>query len=523
MKLYKDKYIYYIIISAFFLYIPLIIFRDFTPTNELKYINIVDHMIKSNDWIQFRFDGVLYTDKPPLYFWILALIRIITGKYTLFLIGLVVCVIPALIIGLDIYKFLINNNYNKKRAFTVILILYTIMYFIGSVAVIRMDILMTMFIVKAVISFYNIVEKDKEKIFLPYVYMGVGFLIKGLAAVFIPLSIVIMYLFITKQRGKIKKICLLKGLIIVTVLAFLWLIPLVLSLGINITIKELIFKQTINRAVNTNTHKKPVYYYLVNLIPNLFPWMFFFFTSIILMISKIKKENKFLLYILCWFTAPFIIFSLVSSKLDIYLIPVYGGIAVIIEYLFSSDCKKLKKVTGVITSCMFLLFIIVAFIAKKELVLMNHWLFKLVLVYGIFSLLTFVLGVYFSLKEKNNKFIYNIVFNIFFLTVILSFATPFINEYIGFTKFIEIIKKEKSQNTNFTIIGFKENEVNRMTYALEDKNIKNIENSNDITDLIKKENLIIFVRNKNIDELPEEYQEIYKNNKFSIIKYIREE
>ena len=38
MVLRKDKYIWLIIAAALLLYIPLFIFRDFTPTNELKYI-----------------------------------------------------------------------------------------------------------------------------------------------------------------------------------------------------------------------------------------------------------------------------------------------------------------------------------------------------------------------------------------------------------------------------------------------------------------------------------------------------
>ena len=280
MTLRKDKYIYYIIITGLLLYIPLILLRDFTPTNELKYINIVDHMLKSKDFIQFRFDGALYTDKPPLYFWLVALIRIVIGKYSLFSIGLLICVIPAIIIGIDIYKLLLENNYKNKNAFMVILIMFTFLYFIGSSVVIRMDILMMMFITKAVIWFYNIVENKKDKYYIPYIYIGIGFLIKGLAAIFIPISVVILYLLITKQKDKIKKLKLLKGILIILIFVLIWIIPLVLSLGFDSTMKELIFKQTVNRAVNTSVHKRPIYYYLVNFVPNLWPWSLFFFISI---------------------------------------------------------------------------------------------------------------------------------------------------------------------------------------------------------------------------------------------------
>ena len=308
MVLRKDKYIWLIIAAALLLYIPLFLVRDFTPTNELKYINIIDHMLKSGDWIKLQFDGSLYTDKPPLYFWITALIRLVTGKYTLFSIGLVICVLPAIVTGVDIYRFLAENGYDKKRACSVILILYTILYFAGSVLVIRMDIFMTMFIVKALISFYNIAEKDRGNPYMPYVYAGIGFLIKGLAAVFIPIGVILAYLLVTKQKDKIKKLKFGKGIIIIVIFALIWFIPLIMSLGVNSAVNELLLKQTVNRAVNTTVHKKPIYYYLVNLFPNLFPWTLFFFASFIMMIIRIKKQEKFIIFIIFWFAVLFIIF-----------------------------------------------------------------------------------------------------------------------------------------------------------------------------------------------------------------------
>ena len=519
MTLRKDKYIYYIIAAGLLLYIPLILLRDFTPTNELKYINIVDHMLKSKDWIQFRFDGALYTDKPPLYFWLVGLIRIVTGNYSLFSIGLFICVIPAIIIGIDMYKLLSDNGYKNKNAFTVVLIMYTFLYFIGSSVVIRMDILMMVFITKAVIWFYNIVEGKKDKYYVPYIYMGIGFLIKGLAAVFIPLSVVIVYLFVTKQKEKIKKLKLLKGLVIVILFVLIWIVPLVLSLGFDTAVKELLLKQTVNRAVNTKVHKRPIYYYLVNFIPNLMPWSFFFFTSIGMVLFNIKKQSKFIVYILCWIFMPFIIFSLVSSKLDIYLVPIYGAMAVITEKLLSSDYKRTKKILGIITSCIFLLFIIAAFVSKKSLDEMNPILFKLVLFYGIFSIFTSVAGIYFSIKGKMTEFVYNIAVNMMVLTTVLGASTPVVNEYIGFSKFINIINKEKIENKNLRVFAFKENEIDRMLYLVDDKDMRSFENKDALMEKRKESDIIVLVQNDDMKDLEKDYKEVYSNSKFSIIIY----
>ena len=523
MVLRKDKYIWLIIAAALLLYIPLFIFRDFTPTNELKYINIVDHMLKSGDWIKLQFDGSLYTDKPPLYFWIAALIRLVTGKYTLFSIGLVMCVLPAIVTGVDIYRFLTENEYDKKRACTVILILYTILYFAGSVLVIRMDIFMTMFIVKALISFYNIAEKDRGNPYMPYVYAGIGFLIKGLAAVFIPIGVILAYLLVTKQKDKIKKLKFGKGIIIIVIFALIWFIPLIMSLGVNSAVNELLLKQTVNRAVNTSVHKKPIYYYLINLFPNLFPWTLFFFFFFLMLLIRAKKQEKFMIFIICWFAVPFIIFSLVSSKLDIYLIPAYGAIAVITEKILVKKNGKAKKIIGIITSMFYFLFIIAAFISKEKLAGMDPFLYSLVLVYGVFSIFTAAAGIYFSLKEKAYCYVWNIVINMIALLGILTISAPSVNEYIGFSKFAEIIKAEKEKDRSLKIFGYKENEANRMAYIINDDNIINIENPEKLNKIIKNENVIILLQNKDISDLPENYEMVYSNSKFVIIKYIRKE
>ena len=41
--------------------------------------------------------------------------------------------------------------------------------------------------------------------------------------------------------------------------------------------------------------------------------------------------------------------------------------------------------------------------------------------------------------------------------------------------------------------------------------------------LIKNENVIILLQNKDISDLPENYEMVYSNSKFVIIKYIRKE
>ena len=80
------KIILYFFPLLFFL--PIYIFRDYTPNNELRYISIIRDAVNNGSLFVFSNHGVLYADKPPLYFWIMMLFDLISDEHLLLLIGI---------------------------------------------------------------------------------------------------------------------------------------------------------------------------------------------------------------------------------------------------------------------------------------------------------------------------------------------------------------------------------------------------------------------------------------------------
>ena len=77
----KNNIIYILLFIAF---IPLMIFRDFTPNNELRYLSIADEAIKNIHFFAFTNQGTYYADKPPLYFWLIMIGKLIFGNHNMF-------------------------------------------------------------------------------------------------------------------------------------------------------------------------------------------------------------------------------------------------------------------------------------------------------------------------------------------------------------------------------------------------------------------------------------------------------
>ena len=117
------------------------------------------------------------------------------------------------------------------------------------------------------------------------------------------------------------------------------------------------------------------------------------------------------------------------------------------------------------------------------------------------------------------EFVYNITVNMIVLTTVLGVSTPVVNEYIGFSKFINIINKEKIENKNLRVFAFKENEIDRMLYLVDDKDMRSFENKDALMEKRKESDIIVLVQNDDMKDLEKNYKEVYSNSKYSIIIY----
>lgn len=139
-------------------FIPLLYFRDFTPNNELKYLSIADEALREGHWFTFWNHGALYADKPPLYLWIVMLGKWLLGTHSMFFLGLF-SLIPALWILFIMDKW-VNTALPSDLRLSSQFMLLTSGLFTGSAIVLRMDMLMSLFIILACILFTASIPAD---------------------------------------------------------------------------------------------------------------------------------------------------------------------------------------------------------------------------------------------------------------------------------------------------------------------------------------------------------------------------
>lgn len=313
--------------------LPLFIFRDFTRNNELRYLSIADEAIREGHIFAFYNHGAAYADKPPLYLWLVMLGRMIFGGNTAGLMTFMslFSVVPALVIlwimNRWVRPFVVSVPARRAGQ----LMLYTSVYFIGSAVVLRMDMLMCMFIVLALHTFWRIYsgESDQEnrlrrdKLLFP-VWVFLAVFSKGPVGILVPLVTVIVFLVIKKNWRKIGTYWGWRTWAILLGLCAVWF-GAVYAEGGTAYLDNLLVKQTAGRAVDAFHHKAPFWYYGVSIWYSLAPWSLLVIGVLVWGLWNRRRmvttdlERLFLVAAL----STFLVLSMVSSKIQIYLLPAF--------------------------------------------------------------------------------------------------------------------------------------------------------------------------------------------------------
>jgi len=114
----------------------------------------------------------------------------------------------------------------------------------------------------------------------------------------------------------------------------LWLVPAVVMGGEPFW-REIFFKQTVGRAVGAWVHKSPPWFYVVRSPLTLMPW---FFLAVVAIIAAFKRNDDKARFGMSWVLAVFVPYTLLSSKLDVYMITLLPAVALVIaRYLEVED------------------------------------------------------------------------------------------------------------------------------------------------------------------------------------------
>lgn len=307
--------------------LPMMAMRDFTPSNELRYLSIADEAIANGHLFAFYNHGIPYADKPPLYFWIVMLCRLLFGHHSCLALSMF-SLIPAFAIVGIMDRWVMKGKSAMNRMSVAGMTLTCVM-FLGTMVVLRMEMLMCLFIVLALRTFYRMYTGEgsrcQDSLTLP-LWIFLALFTKGPVGLLMPPLAIAVFLAVKRDWKGFRKYLGLKTWSIIAALSAVWLTCVWLEGGPEY-INNLLFKQTVGRAVNAFTHARPFWFYLVTLLWCLAPYTLLLIGSFMASLLPVRKagaekSSDLEILFLCTIISTIAMLSSFSSKLPIYLVPV---------------------------------------------------------------------------------------------------------------------------------------------------------------------------------------------------------
>lgn len=310
-------------IFIFIALLPIMLFRDFTPDNELRYLSIADEALRNGTWFMFTNHGIPYADKPPLYIWIIMVSKLIFGTYPMWFLALF-SLIPAFLIARTFDKWLAEAIPPSSREAGARMLL-SCGLFMGCSIFLRMDMLMCLFIVLSLRTFYQLLLKQGNTrklqwLFPLYVFLAI--FSKGPMGFLIPLFVTVVYLLLTHRIKTIGRYwgwrtwsVLLAGCILWFGLAYLE--------GGGAYLNNMLVHQTVGRAVHSFHHEGPFYWYFKSMWYTFLPWSILLIGTLIAVLLRRDVHTELEKLLLTSLIVPFALCCCISSKIDIYLLPIY--------------------------------------------------------------------------------------------------------------------------------------------------------------------------------------------------------
>lgn len=372
--------------------------------DEGRYALIPREMNERGDYVTPHLKGVTYLEKPPLVYWWEAFFFRLLGENELS---------ARLASGLSawgcvILVYLIGCAWKNRELGLLSAAVFSVSLLPFALARINiLDMPLTLFLSLAVWSGYRHFTKPKKNFWLYGVYFfgACAFLTKGLVGLFFPFFIILLWLWWMKRWREIPNLISPMGIIILVILIGPWLWAVQRA---NPEFLEFFFLREHILRYTTTVHERgePFYFFLPIVFAGALPWWFYLPRQLksfkINTLWEQEKEAHLVKLIILWILFPLVFFSLSSSKMVQYILPVFIPLSVFLAWLLLPkphfhDGRNRLDIWPVIQSLMFAALVVAPlFIPAWKHVPSLPWPF-----YAIPMLIQILIMLYHTMLDKS--------------------------------------------------------------------------------------------------------------------------
>ncbi len=308
--------------------------RDPWPADEPRFALIARDMVRTGQWLVPMVGGDFYQDKPPVFFWLIALCLKLTGSLR------IAFLLPSLLASLGTVALvydLARRLWNRETGLAAGIVLLLTFQFVWQGRQAQIDGLECFWIT---LGLYGLL---RHLLLGPawgwyaagWAATGIGVITKGVG--FLPLLVLIPYAMARAPKWQPRPVRgggwrWAMGPLAFLLAVSIWLVPMLLLAAADPQVAayrdEILFKQTVGRYANAWHHQEPFWFFIVNVIPALWlpltallPW------TVPRWRQALRQADLRILLLLSWVVLVVLFFSLSAGKRGVYVLPAVPALA----------------------------------------------------------------------------------------------------------------------------------------------------------------------------------------------------
>lgn len=366
-------------------FLPFIGLSDFNTKGEPREAVVAHSMIATDNWILPQNNGGDIAYKPPMFHWAIAVASTIAGEVNEFTSRLPSAV-ALIVMVLAIYLFYARRR-NTEVAFWAAVITFTNFEVHRAGANCRVDMVLTLFIVLALLQLFKWTERNLRGFPVwAVVFMGCATLTKGPVGIILPCMVTAVYLWL-RGRGFWPVVWRFALVALAScILPIIWYAAAYQQGGDGFL--YLVYEENVLRFIGKmpyGSHENPWPYNVVTVLAGYAPYTLLALLLAVVNIKALKRVNikawrplKALremddarLFSLLSIVLIFVFYCIPKSKRSVYLLPIYPFIAYFLaEWIVRAVREKslAVRIYGGFLAAVGILFLVVSMLIRMDLV-----------------------------------------------------------------------------------------------------------------------------------------------------------
>ena len=275
--------------------------------------------------------GVEVPSKPLLMHWLAALASFVTGGVNEFAVRLPSAALA--IAGVIVCYLYVRRLFDDIVAILAALIMATTFQYLQAATGARVDMTLTFFMEVAFFEFILFAEGLTSRRMLLYAALALAVLTKGPVGLVLPAAVVLIWIVLERRWNLIGQMSLVRGAIIVLVVAGGWYVAALIEGGPAFFRKQILSENLLRLAGGQDFHEGHIhrYYYMeLALLAGFMPWTILLPIVATQAAWRPRVIDSRLKYILVWFTTVLVFYNVPQSKRGVYLLCMYPAFATLI-------------------------------------------------------------------------------------------------------------------------------------------------------------------------------------------------